>query len=325
VLHKPGALSGEERALIEEHPVLGSEMVASIGNQQVTDAVRHHHERWDGHGYPDGKAGGDIPLYARVIAVSDSYDAIRSNRSYRRGASRDDAVQILTDESGHQFDPGVVEAFLKTLPARAPAVAFLSSLATGPSALWRYLQQLFQRFGSTALAPAIGAAGTAIVVGSTSLFGAGTPSPAAPLAAATEGSASPGGTASPRETPSSARGEGSGTRASGDSAEPKRDKRRKNTAQKKKGEQKGGGTSGGSTSPGSDGQDGPAPAQEEPTTSGTSAGDGTSGSGTPAGDGTSGSDTSGGDSAEVKGDPNPEGKDCKAGKPQSKGSRRHCG
>jgi len=327
VLHKPGALSEEERALIEEHPVLGSAMVASIGNQQIVDAVRHHHERWDGGGYPDGKAGEDIPLYARVIAVSDSYDAIRSNRSYRRGASRDQAVEVLTDESGHQFDPDVVEAFLKTLPARGPVVAYLSSLATGPSALWRYLQQLFQQFGSVALAPAIGAAGTAIVVGSTSLFGAGvaSPPPPSPLAAGTEASASPGGTPSPGETPTSSPGEASGTRASGGSADPKRDKRSGDAAQKEKKDQKGGGTSGGSTSSGSDGQDGPAPAQEEPTTPGTSAGDGTSGSGTSAGDGTSGSGTSGGDSAEEKGDPNAEGKDCKAGKPQSKGSRRHCG
>src|SRR5688572_18078434 len=120
VLHKPGRLSDDERALIEEHPVLGSQMVAGTGNEQIVATVRHHHERWDGKGYPDGKAGNEIPLFSRIIAVADSYDAIRSNRSYRAGGTREKAVGILNSEAAYQFDPDVVEAFMTTLPARKP-------------------------------------------------------------------------------------------------------------------------------------------------------------------------------------------------------------
>lgn len=175
VVHKEGALTDEEWALIKAHPVIGASIVAIIGDDQIVAAVRHHHERWDGKGYPEGLAGSQIPLFSRVIAVADTYDAIRSNRSYRTGASRDEAVLVLTNEAGHQLDAEVVEAFLSTLPARGSAVAALSSLATGPAALWRYLAQLFQRFGSTALAPVLGAGGAAVIVGVSSLLTPGLP------------------------------------------------------------------------------------------------------------------------------------------------------
>lgn len=314
VLHKPGALSEEERSLIEEHPALGSEMVASMGNQEVVEAVRHHHERWDGDGYPHGRSGGDIPLYARVIAVADSYDAIRSNRSYRRGASRDQAVQVLTDESGRQFDPIVVEAFLKTLPARAPAVAVLSSLATGPGALWRYVQQLFQRFGSTALAPAIGAAGTAVVIGTTSLFGAGVPALATPL-----GMAAPEIATFEETSSSSIPQETAEMRASAALADQRRAERLENIQQKEQ-QAKDGARGGGSTSPTSGSKGDTTTTQEDPSTPDASGGDTTSGGGT-----TSGPDTTADDSTQVDGDPQDEGKDCKEGKrKESEGSRLHC-
>ena len=170
LLHKRGALSDEERVVVEEHCVLGSEMVTGFDDGGIVETVRHHHERWDGHGYPDGMAGTDIPLLARLIAVADSYDAIRSTRSYRVGAGRDRAVGILQSESGHQFDPEVVDVFMTTLPARSRVVAVLMSLATGPGALWRYMQQLAHSFGSAALAPALGAVGAAVVIGASTLL-----------------------------------------------------------------------------------------------------------------------------------------------------------
>ncbi|HVF52859.1 MAG TPA: HD-GYP domain-containing protein [Actinomycetota bacterium] len=286
VLHKPGQLSDDERSLIEEHPVLGAEMVASIGNKQIVDAVRHHHERWDGGGYPDGKAGTEIPLFARVIAVADSYDAIRSTRSYRTGASRDKAVQILTDESGHQLDAEVVDAFLTTLPARGPVVGWFTSLATGPGALWRFLEHLFHRFGSAALAPALGAVGTSVILGTTSLF-----TPAIPA----QGYAldEPGGaTSSPTTSTVTAPRDASGTRGSGGSVPRERVERRRAETR----------STPSTTSPESSTQ------EDRPTSSPPPA-----------------PDTSDDDPA-APGDPNDQGKDCEEGsRKRSKGSRRHCG
>jgi hypothetical protein len=184
VLHKPGKLTDEEWALVKEHPVIGSKMVAVIGDQEIVDTVRHHHERWDGRGYPDGMAGTDIPLFSRIIAVADSYDAIRSARSYRPGSGRDETVSIMRAESGHQYDPEVVEAFLATLPSRSPVVAAFMSL-TGPGAMWRFVWQLFQRFGSSALAPVLGSLGAAFVIVSSTLLTPFEPAVAAPVAAST--------------------------------------------------------------------------------------------------------------------------------------------
>ena len=180
VLHKPGRLTDEEWALVKEHPATGAEMVGAIGDQQIVDTVRHHHEAWGGGGYPDGIAGTDIPLFARIIAVADSYDAIRSNRSYRPGASRDEAVSIIGAESGHQFDPEVVDAFMATLPSRGRVVAAIMSLS-GPGGMWRFLWQMFQRFGSSALAPVLGSVGAAFVIVSSAFLGPFIPAVAAPV------------------------------------------------------------------------------------------------------------------------------------------------
>lgn len=198
VLHKPGKLDDEERALIEEHPVLGAWMVASIGDEQIVRTVRHHHERWDGAGYPDGIAGNDIPLFARIIAVADTYDAVTSTRSYRVGGSRKGALEIIRAESGSQFDPQVVEAFLTTLPAASQLVAGLAVLA-GPRFIWRHFMQWLQRFGSGAVAPGLGALGAAVVLGASTFVGPGgttgqstSDAPAASTVATTKaGTASP--------------------------------------------------------------------------------------------------------------------------------------
>jgi uncharacterized membrane protein YgcG len=180
VLHKPGKLNDEEWELVKQHPVIGSRMVGVIGDQQIIDTVRHHHERWDGGGYPDGISGTDIPLFSRIIAVADSYDAIRSARSYRPGSGRDEAVVIITEQRGHQYDPEVVDAFMATLPSSSRVAAAFMGL-TGPGAIWRFVWQLFQRFGSSALAPALGSLGAAFVIVSSTLFGSFAPAVASPV------------------------------------------------------------------------------------------------------------------------------------------------
>ena len=165
ILRKAGPLEDEERLVVEEHSVVGAWMVSSVGNADVIAAVRHHHERWDGAGYPDGLAGSDIPLFARVIAVADAYDAITSTRPYRASSGREDAVDALRAGAGAQFDPEIVETFVESLPSRIPLAAGLFVVLGGPSRIVREVSMWFRRLGATNLAPAAGATGAAIVLG----------------------------------------------------------------------------------------------------------------------------------------------------------------
>ena len=112
ILYKPGRLTGEERALMARHPEVGAEILAGI--EFLADAakvVRCHHERWDGTGYPDGLAGEEIPLVARVFAVADVIDALTTDRPYRLGLPLDEARAMISGASGAHFDPDVVAAF----------------------------------------------------------------------------------------------------------------------------------------------------------------------------------------------------------------------
>jgi response regulator RpfG family c-di-GMP phosphodiesterase len=113
VLQKPAALSVSERRLIETHTVLGEQMLEGVSfmSRECLAVIRSHHERWDGEGYPDGLAGDDIPLGARVFAVADALDAITSDRPYRRHQPWAYAADEIQEQSGLQFDPQVVEAF----------------------------------------------------------------------------------------------------------------------------------------------------------------------------------------------------------------------
>lgn len=165
ILRKEGPLTADERKMIEEHAVVGAWMVSSVGNADVIAAVRHHHEHWDGSGYPDGLAGTDIPLFARVIAVADAYDAINSSRPYRASCGREHAIEVLKAEAGTQFDPKVVECFLSAMPTRLPVAAGLLLAFAGPTRLMRELFAWFRRFGAGSLTPAVGAAGAAVVLG----------------------------------------------------------------------------------------------------------------------------------------------------------------
>jgi putative nucleotidyltransferase with HDIG domain len=126
LLDKPGALSDEERSVLERHPVESARIVHGIDRLAGSMAgIRHHHERLDGAGYPDGLAGDSVPLDARVIAVADAFDAMVSDRAYRKGMDPAVALDRLLAGSGTQFDATVVAAFERSLtgrPSRAPAV-----------------------------------------------------------------------------------------------------------------------------------------------------------------------------------------------------------
>jgi HD-GYP domain-containing protein (c-di-GMP phosphodiesterase class II) len=110
VLYKPGRLTDVELGLIQLHPVDGAEIVSTLGDPELTAMVRHHHERLDGTGYPDGLGAGEIPLGARIIAVADTFDAITSTRPYRPAKGHRKAIEIIEAEAGARLDPAAVEA-----------------------------------------------------------------------------------------------------------------------------------------------------------------------------------------------------------------------
>jgi putative nucleotidyltransferase with HDIG domain len=122
LLDKPGALSDDERSVLERHPVESARIVEGIDRlADSLDGIRHHHERPDGGGYPDGLAGDSVPLDARVIAVADAFDAMVSDRSYRKGMDPAVALDRLLACSGTQFDVSVVAAFARSLSASTTA------------------------------------------------------------------------------------------------------------------------------------------------------------------------------------------------------------
>jgi HD-GYP domain-containing protein (c-di-GMP phosphodiesterase class II) len=116
ILFKPGKLTPEEWAEMRRHPVIGAELIAQIPFLHVAlPVVRHHHERWDGTGYPDGLKGEDIPLAARIFAVADVYDALVSDRPYRLGMPPSEALAIIERDADTHFDREVVEVFLSLI------------------------------------------------------------------------------------------------------------------------------------------------------------------------------------------------------------------
>ena len=115
ILRKPGTLTDSERLVLERHPQIGFRMLDSLGVDPVADLVLHHHERCDGTGYPDGLRGEEIPLGARIIFVTDAYDAMTSDRIYRPKLSSQAALAELERCAGTQFDPGIVAAFVEEL------------------------------------------------------------------------------------------------------------------------------------------------------------------------------------------------------------------
>jgi putative nucleotidyltransferase with HDIG domain len=114
ILLKNGTLTAEEILEIEKHPLTGANIIGQLGlweREQII--IKHHHERFDGNGYPDGLRSDDIPLLARIIAVADACDAMASDRVYRKGLPFDGVMEIINEEAGAQFDPDVVNVFNK--------------------------------------------------------------------------------------------------------------------------------------------------------------------------------------------------------------------
>ena len=116
VLNKPSSLTGEETEVIRTHPAVGEAIVRNSRNlDEILPGILYHHEFYDGQGYPSGLSGEEIPLLARIISVADSYDALTTDRPYRRALSPRDAIELIWQNSGTQFDPEIVEIFIQTL------------------------------------------------------------------------------------------------------------------------------------------------------------------------------------------------------------------
>lgn len=133
VLVKPGRLTPEEFDKIKKHPEIGEAILDPVEFPwPVLPIVRHHHEKWDGSGYPDGLKGEEIPLNARIMAVADVYDALTSSRAYRSAWTHERAIETITKDAGTHFDPDVVEAFLRVIGS---VVAEMAMNGEGPLAI----------------------------------------------------------------------------------------------------------------------------------------------------------------------------------------------
>ncbi len=120
ILRKPGALNESERLVLQRHPQIGHRMLESLGVEPIAEWVLHHHERWDGAGYPDRLRGEEIPIGARIIFVADAYDAMTSERVYSEPRSEHEALEELERCAGSQFDPAIVDAFSEELGLLLP-------------------------------------------------------------------------------------------------------------------------------------------------------------------------------------------------------------
>ncbi len=164
ILNNPDKLSEREYAIVKLHPGDGADMLADAGDPQIAEIVRHHHEQMDGRGYPDGLAGLDIPLGARIVAVADTFDAITSSRPYRSAGTHKRALDTIAANAGSQFDEVVVAAFTDSYAGRRSIVWF-SLAAMLPQRLLLALQAVSPGIaagsGASAgsLLPALGAAG----------------------------------------------------------------------------------------------------------------------------------------------------------------------
>lgn len=132
ILNKPGRLTPSEFEIMKQHAALGAEILSVIDfPYPVVPIVRHHHENWDGTGYPDGLAGEAISIGARILQIVDCFDALTSDRPYRRRVSDADACQILADRKGTMYDPRIVDAFLALSGSRDSDAASAESAAGG--------------------------------------------------------------------------------------------------------------------------------------------------------------------------------------------------
>ena len=136
LLARAGALDPQERRAVERHTVIGVGLVDPLGlPSEVSMAIRHHHEWWDGRGYPDGIYGNQIPIAARIVSVADAYDAMTSDRPYRKSLSQEVALDELRRFSGVQFDPVLVKEFLCIVESVDVDLQILADTVATPEAI----------------------------------------------------------------------------------------------------------------------------------------------------------------------------------------------
>ena len=122
LLHKPGPLTPNEYDAVKQHAIIGADLLSAFSFAgPLAHVVRHHHENWDGGGYPDGRSHYDIPVGARILAIADCYDALTSHRPYRRALSHDSAIAMIYERRGTMFDPEFTDAFLQIVWQLRPA------------------------------------------------------------------------------------------------------------------------------------------------------------------------------------------------------------
>jgi HD-GYP domain-containing protein (c-di-GMP phosphodiesterase class II) len=131
ILNKPGKLDTDEWVIMKRHSEIGSRITQSVPEfVRISDYILAHHERWDGNGYPRGLKGEEIPLLSRILCIVDAYDAMTSERAYRKPMTPEAAIQELIENAGKQFDPDLVELIIKERlfelgskkPSKAPSL-----------------------------------------------------------------------------------------------------------------------------------------------------------------------------------------------------------
>src|SRR5258707_1365484 len=130
ILSKPGKLTAAEYSKVMIHPVVGADILSNVEfPYEVVPIVKHHHEKWDGKGYPGGLKGEEIPFGARILTVVDCYEALTTNRPHRPRYSRDDALELMRGEAGRTFDPAILEVFLANIDSLDEPVPAFSAHA----------------------------------------------------------------------------------------------------------------------------------------------------------------------------------------------------
>src|SRR2546425_886135 len=129
LLHKPGPLTPDEYEQVKLHAAIGSNILAGVPTAGlVAQIVRHHHENWDGSGYPDGLRGEAIPLASRILAIVDCYDALTSDRPYRRAVAHNSAIAMIYGRRGTMYDPAITDAFLRIVWRFQPMASALRAV-----------------------------------------------------------------------------------------------------------------------------------------------------------------------------------------------------
>jgi response regulator RpfG family c-di-GMP phosphodiesterase len=168
VLSKPGRLTSAEFELVKSHADAGAEIVACLGDPELSAIVRHHHERFDGAGYPSGLAGEQIPLGARIIAVADTFDALTSVRPYRPAEPHKRALEALVKASGTQLDPVAVRAFLRCYSGNR-AIVFWTLLTVSPQRAVAWLGDKHTALGNVSFGSMATTIGAVTAIGVTAI------------------------------------------------------------------------------------------------------------------------------------------------------------